>query len=208
MRESIIIYDSWGRLICGLPDDQASKLCKMIFHYSFIGTIPESDDATVNAMFSMIKEKLDEDAEAWEKTRRARSEAGKRGNEIRWANRNESQSDKTRSQSIAKIAVSESVSVSVSKDKESKRRFTPPSREDVQAYIAEKGYNVDAERFIDFYTSKGWVIGKSPMKDWRAAVRNWAKRDSQKKTPPSNAFTNYDQRKDDWDEIEKNLIAN
>lgn len=210
MRESIIIYDSWGRLISGLPNEQAAKLCKMIFDYSFIGIIPESDDVTVTAMFSMIKEKLDEDAEAWEKTRKARSEAGKRGNEVRWSNRKESQSDNLQSQNIAKIAVSDSVSVSKDKEKDKKesRRFTPPSREDVQAYITEKGYHVDAEQFIDFYTAKGWLVGKTPMKDWRAAVRTWAKRDSQKKTPPPNAFTNYDQRVDDWDEIEKSLIAN
>ena len=100
---------------------------------------------------------------------------------------------------------------SIGKDsigKNSIKRFTPPSREDVQAYITEKGYHVDAESFIDFYTSKGWLVGKTPMKDWKAAVRTWEKRDSQKKTPPPNAFTNYDQRSDDWDEIEKSLIAN
>ena len=52
-------------------------------------------------------------------------------------------------------------------------RFTPPSREDVQAYIVEKGYSVDAERFIDYYTANGWRVGKNPMKDWKATVRNW-----------------------------------
>ena len=56
--------------------------------------------------------------------------------------------------------------------------FVPPSVEEAQAYIAEKGYSVDAERFVDFYTAKGWVVGKSPMKDWKAAVRTW-ERDKQ-----------------------------
>lgn len=57
--------------------------------------------------------------------------------------------------------------------KDNNKRFTPPSREEVQAYIAEKGYRVDAERFIDYYTSNGWKVGKNPMKDWKAAVRTW-----------------------------------
>lgn len=58
-----------------------------------------------------------------------------------------------------------------------KKRFTPPTREEVQAYCMERGNNVDAEAFIDFYTSKGWMVGKNPMKDWKACVRTWEKRD-------------------------------
>ena len=57
--------------------------------------------------------------------------------------------------------------------RESKARFTPPALEDVQAYCKERGNKVDAERFVDYYASKGWLVGKSKMKDWKAAVRNW-----------------------------------
>ena len=56
-------------------------------------------------------------------------------------------------------------------------RFTPPSVEEVAAYCRERGNSVDAERFCDFYASKGWKVGKEPMKDWKAAVRTWEKRD-------------------------------
>lgn len=55
------------------------------------------------------------------------------------------------------------------------KRFCPPTLEEVKAYCAEKEYNIDAERFIDFYASKGWFVGKNKMKDWQAAVRNWHK---------------------------------
>lgn len=55
------------------------------------------------------------------------------------------------------------------------KRFCPPTFEEVKAYCAEKEYTIDAERFIDFYTSKGWFVGKNKMKDWQAAVRNWHK---------------------------------
>lgn len=53
------------------------------------------------------------------------------------------------------------------------QRFTPPSLEDVQAYCRERGNHVDAQRFIDFYASKGWMVGKNRMKDWKACVRTW-----------------------------------
>ena len=60
-----------------------------------------------------------------------------------------------------------------------RERFAPPSPADVNAYAAEIGAaHVDGDRFCDFYASKGWRVGSQPMKDWRAAVRTWAKRDS------------------------------
>ena len=56
---------------------------------------------------------------------------------------------------------------------DSKKRFVVPTAEEVAAYCRERGNKVDAQRFVDFYTSKGWQIGKEPMRDWRACVRTW-----------------------------------
>lgn len=53
------------------------------------------------------------------------------------------------------------------------KRFTPPTVDEVSEYVREKGYKVDPERFIDYYTATGWMYGKTKMKDWKAAVRNW-----------------------------------
>ena len=60
-----------------------------------------------------------------------------------------------------------------SKGKKTGSRFIPPTLEEVAAFIAENGYRVDAGRFIDYYTANGWMVGKTKMKDWKAAVRNW-----------------------------------
>ena len=57
------------------------------------------------------------------------------------------------------------------------RRFIPPTVEEVKARIAEMGYTFDAEAFIAFYQSNGWMVGKSKMKDWRAAMVTWQKRE-------------------------------
>lgn len=57
--------------------------------------------------------------------------------------------------------------------KRTAKRFTPPTVAEVRAYCQERGNNVDAERFVDYYTSNGWKVGKNPMKDWKAAVRTW-----------------------------------
>lgn len=55
-------------------------------------------------------------------------------------------------------------------------RFLPPSVKEVSEYVKEKGYSVDANNFINFYESKGWMVGKNKMKDWKAAIRTWAQR--------------------------------
>ena len=58
--------------------------------------------------------------------------------------------------------------------------FIKPAIEDIEDYINEKGYRVDAHKFYDYYESNGWKVGKNPMKDWKAAIRNWARNDYDK----------------------------
>ena len=58
-------------------------------------------------------------------------------------------------------------------------RFQKPSLEDVRAYCIGRSNKVDPEQFYNFYESKGWMVGKSPMKDWRASVRTWEKREKE-----------------------------
>ena len=59
------------------------------------------------------------------------------------------------------------------KTKEKRLRFTPPTIEEVSAYCKERKNNVDALKWHDFYKSKGWMVGKNKMKDWKACVRTW-----------------------------------
>ena len=73
---------------------------------------------------------------------------------------------------------------SVVQDRTEKRtRFARPSLEEVQDYINEKGYSVNAEQFIDYYESNGWKVGKNSMKDWKAAVRTWEARNKNNPRP-------------------------
>lgn len=58
-----------------------------------------------------------------------------------------------------------------------RKRFVPPTVEEVEAHCRETGRYIDAQAFVDFYASKGWVVGKAPMKSWQAAVGTWARRD-------------------------------
>lgn len=66
--------------------------------------------------------------------------------------------------------------------KESRSTFKPPTAEEVKQYCQERHNKVDTQRFLDFYTMKGWYVGKNKMKDWKAAVRTWEKDDKQKQS--------------------------
>lgn len=106
------------------------------------------------------------------------------------------------------------------KDSKESKRFTPPSVDEVSAYLTEKGYDIDAEAFVDFYASKGWKVGNSPMKDWKAAVRTWVNRRKEETPAPkppqtggtqaNNPFHNYEQNQysdDEFAEMERAMMA-
>ena len=87
----------------------------------------------------------------------------------------------------------------------SSSRFTPPTLDEVRNYCKERNNTVDCERWYDFYESKGWMIGKNKMKDWKAAVRTWEKKskDQSQKPTNQNKFNNFPQR----DYTEQDLLS-
>jgi predicted phage replisome organizer len=74
--------------------------------------------------------------------------------------------------------------------KVTRKRFTPPTIEDVKAYCQERGKGVNAQKWYDHYTSNGWKVGKNKMSDWRAAVRTWEHDDTKKKPGRYDAILN------------------
>lgn len=96
-------------------------------------------------------------------------------------------------ESIGKVSIDKNSIVKDSKGEsvrgEKARRFIPPSVEEVEQYCIERSNNIDAQSFIDFYESKGWMIGKNKMKDWKAAVRTWER--SRKEENKENVFDEW-----------------
>lgn len=85
--------------------------------------------------------------------------------------------------SIGKVSIGEGVCADAPRSPaqpEKSSRFVPPTAEEVKAYCKETGKPIDVDAFIDYYTSNGWKVGgKAAMKDWKAAVRRWRKRDEE-----------------------------
>ena len=70
------------------------------------------------------------------------------------------------------------------------KRFVPPTVEQVREYCLERGNIVDPQRFVDYYTANGWMVGKNKMKDWKAAVRTWEQNRKESQKAPAQKSSN------------------
>ena len=89
-------------------------------------------------------------------------------------------------------------------DKPKRNKFVIPTVEDVQEYCDERGNNIDAQHFVDYYSARGWMLGKNHIKDWKACVRTWERNDSFKPKQEKQPEKKYDQN---GYESEKELMA-
>ena len=200
-KKSCVVYDSWETLIYNLPDDKAGMLSKAILHYGITGEIMEIEDPTVAAMFEMARTRLDEDNQKYQakvdrlkdnsKSERNRNDIDAKSNR----NRNDIGGDNDNVNDNDNDNVNVNVNDNGYPSDTKKRggnsaRFTPPTVAEVRDYCLERNNGIDAEQFVDFYASKGWMVGKNKMKDWRSCVRTWERRDraSPKKDFDSNEY--------------------
>ena len=97
--------------------------------------------------------------------------------------------------SIGKVSIDKN---SIDKDSkgesvrgEKAKRFYPPTLDEVKQYCEERKNNIDPMAFIDFYSSKGWMIGKNRIKDWKAAVRTWERKRKEKSKAESSVYDEW-----------------
>ena len=164
-------------LIDAVPDEVAGSALKAALRYFDTGEVVELD-SLARAVFAALKPHIDEAFADFQAT----SEKNTQNIQKRWANRgipsdttgNHSLPNDTKNTEAEAEAETEGEGEGYKADKPpSYSRFSTPTIDEVRAYCAEKGYTVDADRFVDYYTSNGWKVGKNPMKDWKAAVRTW-----------------------------------
>lgn len=182
VREYFPCYNSYLRKIAKLSDQEVGRLFRALLTYSATGEAQELTGREAVA-YDFIADDIDRANEAYE-DRCATNKRNRLSTTINDRKRS-STTDDERPQNKDKDKDKDE-----NKDEENigelrsptrtRARFTPPSVDEVDAYARSIGKPIDAEWFVNFYTSKGWVVGKSPMKDWRAAVRNWAKSEDAK----------------------------
>ena len=156
-------------------DEEFGRLCRALLRYSMSG---EAQELTGPEKFAWHRVKTQEDRfqSNYEDIAAKRREAGKSGAAKRWDSKNSNAIDAMASDSKnAKTETKTETKTNIPLPSEGGnkcKKFAPPTFEQVAEYVAQRGSPVDPQGFIDFYESKGWLVGKTPMKDWKAACRN------------------------------------
>ena len=212
-KKGFVLYDDYYEHIRLLSVKEKALLLDAIFAKRMGTEIPKLPPKAMMA-FSFIGAQLDRDQERYEDTCQKRKAFGMLGGRPKKnVSDNANQKGKKPYETIRFFEKPKKPDIDIDKEKEKEKEIErlysgakaplnararaqriPPTVEEVRTYCSERGNNVDPERFFDHYVANGWKVGKAPMKDWRAAVRNWER--SEKERSPlgkqeSDPFVDY-----------------
>lgn len=212
MRESMVFYQSFAKAIKLMPKDKQLDALWAIIDYGLDVAEPDPEtDVYTMMVFEMAKPQIDSNVK-----RKVNGSTGGRPKTYGYEDEKpvviESENHRL-SNEKPNVNVNENVNVKENDKKKDtnvskEKRFAPPTPENVREYCREMGYtHVDADRFVDFYSAKGWMVGKNHMKDWKAAARNWERSQRQESTAKGTEkksqtrFSNFEQRNYNYDEL-------
>ena len=158
-------------------DDEIGRLFVMMLEYAESGKEPEDFFGNERFVWPAAKQIIDLTAEKAEKLRQNGLKGGRPVTKDNQKEANESKNN----QSKANESHKEKKRNNKEKERNGKEainivpltRFVPPTEEEVALYCVERRNHVNAQKFVDYYSSNGWKVGRNPMKDWKAAVRTW-----------------------------------
>lgn len=205
-KPGVMFYFDVRLCIKRLNLNEKGQLFEAILDYAESGIEPELDGA-LGIAWDFIQPRLDQDTERYGNKVLQKQYAAfvrelkKRGSVTisfdEWKNMTDVERDQLISGDIGRYPTPTSTPTSNSREVYASSpprasRFTPPSLAEVQAYVSERQSPVDPQGFLDFYAAKGWLVGKTPMKDWKAACRNAESWERWAKQPDKNRIRSYD----------------
>lgn len=224
-KPGVLLYWETFEMFERAKPEKVKLLLRAIQNFSRYGQRPDfGDDEALNLVWPQLEQKLIADGERFEKIREQRRNAVN----SRWEKEkkrtatgdNESiqpyskDTDDNGSMrniptTVTTTATTTATSTTTSTttttddiaDKPPRNRFVPPSVEEVREYCQTRGNNVDAQRFVDYYTSNGWMVGRNKMKDWKAAVHTW-ERNEFNRSEDSNGKNQRGNKKSEWEDFE------
>lgn len=192
---SFTFFASYYEALQYLSDEESGQMIKAICEFAINDIEPAFSNPTLKGYWALVRPILEKSVK--------RSQAGRKGGQngigvsrnqgnthaVKETNANQINNKTIEDKEIGYRIKDKEMEIGDGKKKEKKNsgRFIPPTVEDVHAYCLDRGNGINAQSFVDFYESKGWKVGSSPMKDWRAAVRTWEQRngfDPKKKPAP------------------------
>lgn len=188
-KNSFVLQTRLNGVVAKLSDKQAGVLFKSILEYAENGVLVNFEDSAVGIAFEFVRQDLDYTAKKYAETCAKRAESGKRGGLAKLANASKcyqkqakpskayhNDNDVDNDNDINNIFLKEKEKI---KEKEKLSRFIKPTVAEISSYCLSRSNGIDAQAFYDFYESKGWKVGTTPMKNWQAAVNTWERRKKQ-----------------------------
>lgn len=177
----VCLYMSYLQSLAPFTDAERGRLVMAMLNYASTGEVPQFD-GNERFIWPSLQMQIDRDIETYQaKCSRNRANGSKGGRpsknpavipETEWF-LEEPEKPKEKKKEKGKDREKDNIGA----DKPPTRsKFSPPSVDEVNMYCQEKGLSIDAQRFVDYYESNGWMVGRNKMKDWRAAVRNWGRK--------------------------------
>ena len=177
MMKFIKLYGDFSGTVDELADEEAGRLMKAVLRFALDGQVADLPGQE-RLVFKMLVAQFQRDRAAYDEMVAMGRFYGKRGGRPKKVDAEKG--DPFPENPPSPHHEDKDKDQDKDKDKEAVKRFAPPSPQDVREYCALKGLAVDPDGFCDFYAAKGWRVGQQSMKDWRAAVRSWARRDALK----------------------------
>jgi hypothetical protein len=173
------VWTSFREVIEPLQDAEKGRLFDMMLLYAEEGIDPGNFAGNERFVWPAAKQIIDLTAEKAEKLRQNGLKGGRPVTKDNQEEANESKNN----QSKANESHKEKKRNNKEKERNGKEsinivpltRFVPPTEDEVALYCIERRNHVNAQKFVDYYSSNGWKVGRNPMKDWKAAVRTWEK---------------------------------
>lgn len=189
-RRKVLFNADWYEVLNGYPDEIRLEVYDAMMRYAYSGIVTASLSPVSSMAFSFIKKEMDTNEQKQIEKFERRSVAAKKAVQTRWNRVNEVRQETPVKEQIPEPlpAAPQQTEIftpvedaAAEKPKKKITRFIPPTLEEVNAYLHDKGIlDIDAERFVLFYESKGWMIGKNKMKSWKAAVGTWVRSQKEK----------------------------
>lgn len=185
-----VVYPEHVNVTRLLSNEERGLLLLALSDYAENKTLPEGRSAAFMTCFELMKNAIDRQQERYKTTcERNRKNVMKRWSEANSSNLYDGiRSNTTDYDRIPDVPMDTNYTNQTEpnktelKERAPRKRFTPPTVEEVDAYCREHGYDIDAQQFVKFYEASDWMRGRTKIKNWKACVVTWVKR--QEQTPP------------------------
>ena len=176
-----------------LPMEDRLRLYDAMLDYGETGVVPELE-GPLAVLWDYFQPQLELDNARYESIRAKRAKAGRLGGQACQGSKPEqvpqdepgeakeakeaNEANTIQSSTVQSNPVQLRESIAAKAPPAPKKRFVPPTQAEIGAYVREAKLTMDPQEFVDYYTANGWKVGSHAMKDWRAAARNWARKEA------------------------------